>query len=193
MVVPGGVRAGAVSVLLVSAENREMGRKAGEPMTPNWKPTRGTAKAERRARKKAADKKEREQKADVRKRDKRCRFPLCGCRRVRHTPEVSHGRHKGIGGNPKGDRSDARLMVLLCPWRHRGSAWAVDAGTLEWEALDPELGANGPIRWLADVGEGPNPGTPDFLVIATEKAPGVLEPLLPWQRECLKDFSDRIK
>lgn len=116
-------------------------------MTPNWKPIPGTAKAERRARKTKRDAKERDAKKEVRRRDKHCRFPLCGCRKGRPALHVSHQVHKGMGGNPKADRSVPELMVLLCAARHRENRISVDQGTVRWEALTAE-GANGPIRWL---------------------------------------------
>lgn len=115
-------------------------------MTGFPKPSRGTAKAARRERTRQARKQERDAKAEVRRRDKTCRFPLCGCRRGGYALHVAHGTHKGMGGNPKGDRSTAAGMVLLCAPRHRESVLSIDRGTLRWEALT-EAGADGPIRW----------------------------------------------
>jgi hypothetical protein len=85
-------------------------------------------------------------KATVREKDVYCRFPLCGCRTRYILPHVSHQRHKGMGGNPKGDRSVPSLMIMLCATRHREGQVAVDQGTLRWRAMD-RAGARGPVAW----------------------------------------------
>jgi hypothetical protein len=145
-------------------------------MTPNWKPARGTAKAARKARRRANIHAERLAKATVRKRDGRCRFPLCQCHKLRLPLEASHQKHKGMGGNPTGDRSTSAGMVLLCRPRHRGWFRSVDAGAIWWEALTPD-GADGPIRWwgdpreLAYVAHLLPPGVTEML-LATESEPG---------------------
>lgn len=54
----------------------------------------------------------------VRARDKRCRVP--GCPTPYYHLTVAHLHHKGIGGNPKGDRSKANQMILLCWHHHQG-------------------------------------------------------------------------
>jgi hypothetical protein len=96
---------------------------------------------------------ERDQKADVRRRDRGCRFPLCGCRRLglslEARQEVSHDKHKGIGGNPAGDRSVAALMVQLCLHRHQDSRISRHKGTMRARALTRH-GYNGPVIWEAD-------------------------------------------
>ena len=40
----------------------------------------------------------------VRRRDRKCRFPLCGCATFGLPLDCSHQQHRGIGGNPRGDR-----------------------------------------------------------------------------------------
>jgi hypothetical protein len=75
------------------------------------------------------------EKQKVRRRDGYCRFPLCGCGKMRLRTEVSHSEHKGMGGNPAGDRSKADLMVLVCHRRHKDGRVAIDKGTLRWRAL----------------------------------------------------------
>ena len=88
------------------------------------------------------------QKALVRKRDKVCRFPLCGCRRFNLALHVAHhpAHHKGMGGHPRGDRNATALLVLVCAARHREHAVSLDRQTVKWEPLS-EAGANGPIEW----------------------------------------------
>lgn len=116
--------------------------------------------------------------AKVRRRDKKCRFPLCGCRKLGLTLHVSHQRHRGMGGNPAGDRTVPELMVLVCSARHRELPISIDRGTVRWRPLT-EDGANGPIAW--DLNASLVRGYPlsstessDWFQIAEEIAPGVL-------------------
>ncbi len=95
---------------------------------------------------------------DARGRDEYCRFPLCGCRATGMIPrsfggfdsEVSHAKHRGMGGNPEGDRTVPALLLLVCNWRHKLSKFSIDQKTIRWVPLTAD-GANGPIRWLIDV------------------------------------------
>lgn len=98
-------------------------------------------------------------KAEVRRRDKYCRFPLCGCKRFQlavsptsRRPEVSHSKHKGIGGNPAEDRSAPELMVLVCSARHKENIFSLDRKTIRWRALT-KAGAAGPIAWHIKIAE----------------------------------------
>lgn len=120
-----------------------------EPGTTHFKGAKTTKRA-RRFKTRAAKSEEDQQKAAVRKRDKHCRFPLCGCKALALRLEVSHQQHKGAGGNPKGDRSTPDRMMYLCEARHKGNTIAIDRKTLRWEPLTTD-GANGPVRWLVDV------------------------------------------
>lgn len=86
----------------------------------------------------------------VRRRDKWCRVPLCGCRKFRLQLHVSHSTHQGMGGDPKGLRSDPETMILVCAARHREHAISIDKGTLKPEPLTA-AGTDGPIRWLIPV------------------------------------------
>jgi hypothetical protein len=92
---------------------------------------------------------EKAKKLDVRTRDKTCRVPLCGCRKFNLALHVSHSQHKGMGGNPKGDRSAPELMVLVCSARHRENLVSIDRASLRWRPLTKD-GANGPIAWDVD-------------------------------------------
>lgn len=126
--------------------------------------------AKRRARKAAALKREEDANKElVRERDRyRCRFPLCPCHNFNLFLEVSHSEHKGMGGDPSGDRSAPELMILICNWRHRVSRYSIDKKTLRWRPLTAD-GANGLIAWEARVpwlfGE-------DWREIARELGPG---------------------
>lgn len=163
----------------------------------NFKEPR-SGKIDRHNRRVEAKSKEDAKKAEVRRRDRGCRFPECGCKRYRLRLEVSHSRHKGMGGNPAGDRSEAALMVQLCDWRHQRGRIAVDRGTLRWRAQTDE-GANGPIAWEVDgealqpFGEIPKVAhvfvPHGWIVVATERSIGVLQPLEDWQRVILHELA----
>ena len=133
-------------------------------------------------------------KAEVRRRDKRCRMPLCGCKKMAIRAEVSHAIHKGMGGNPAGDRSAPELMMLLCACRHKENAVSIDRGTLKWVPLTAD-GANGPVAWYISASVIPEARSLgpdarlrldwDFYNVARERSVGVLEPLDAVQRVLL--------
>jgi hypothetical protein len=158
----------------------------------NFKEPKGSAKVERLIRRLALKATEDKSKAEVRRRDKRCRFAQCGCRRFGLRLEVSHAVHKGSGGNPKGERSAPELMVYVCSARHRENRMAIDRGTVRWRPLTAE-GANGPIAWEIDV-EAMQPFGSVFvpqgwIEVAQETAVGVLAPLTAWQRKTLNTLA----
>ena len=84
----------------------------------------------------------------VRLEDQYCRVPDCGCRKFIDL-EVAHTQHRGAGGNPTGDRSDPKMMVLTCRSRHRTSRISIDAGTLRPVPLTKD-GTRGPCAWEVD-------------------------------------------
>src|SRR3990167_729001 len=118
-------------------------------MGPHWKPSRTARKIAQTQTRLDRQSHERREKALARRRDRFCRFPLCGCRRLGLATEVSHQVHKSQGGNPAGDRSRANGLILLCRHRHQDGAVSRHAGTLRAVALTPE-GMNGPIAWEVD-------------------------------------------
>ncbi len=129
-------------------------------------------------RRKKADLKAREQRTmeTVRKRDAGCRFPLCGCRRRGIRLEVAHDEHRGIGGNPAGDRTDTSTMVQVCAWRHKEGIFSLDKKTLRWVPMST-LGANGSIQWQVDMAlvdyirggrHGTRPTEPRWMQVAIE-------------------------
>ncbi len=169
---------------------------------PRWtapvpKPTRTERKrgqaSIRRTRKTA----EEQQKGGAKARDGyRCRFPLCGCRTksygVMAFPEASHDQHKGAGGNPKGDRSKAPLLMTLCHWRHQEAPVSRHKGTLRAVYLT-DAKNNGPVAWEVKR-EAISPHVlaqvrcfvqDEWLRVATEKDVQKLEPLEPWQARLL--------
>lgn len=110
----------------------------------------------------------------VRGRDKYCRFPLCGCKRFGLRLEVSHQKHRGMGGNPAGDRTDTRTMVLVCSARHRENKYSLDRGTIRWRGITA-AGADGPIVWEVEAPQR-GPYTSGWKVVAIEKDIHVYEP-----------------
>jgi hypothetical protein len=162
----------------------------------NFKEPKGSAKVERLIRRLALKATEDKSKAEVRRRDKRCRFPLCQCRKFGLQLHCAHSKHKGMGGNPKGERSAPELMVYVCSARHRENRMAIDRGTVRWRPLT-EYGANGPIAWelegeaLQPFGSAVNLAGDVFVPhgwveVARETAVGVLAPLADWQRKTLR-------
>ena len=113
-----------------------------------WHRPKGVTAKLRAAKRRKRDAAERASKAKVRQRDVVCRFPLCRCLRTGRPPtwEVSHSEHKGMGGDPTGDRSTPDKMVLLCSIRHRISRFSIDRCGIRWRPLT-DAGADGPIAW----------------------------------------------
>lgn len=160
------------------------------PGVPNFKPERVSKKVRRFIQRSDRKKEEDKQKAEVRKRDKYCRFPLCGCKRFQLQMHVSHKEHKGMGGNPAGDRSVPELMVYVCAARHRENPVAIDRGTVRWEPLTEE-GANGPIAWYVKARPGLVTGPAlEWFLVAVETALHVYEPLSPAQKSVLSRLAE---
>lgn len=114
-----------------------------------------TPSMERKIRSRRLKADETREKGIVRIRDRRCRFPLCGCQRPRTDPmkaflTVSHDFHKGMGGNPTGEVSIAPLMIALCRWRHQDAPVSRHAGTVQTRYLTPDHN-DGPVAWLVDL------------------------------------------
>lgn len=111
------------------------------------KDPKGTTTLEHRKTSRGRKATENTNKDKVRHRDhRRCRFPQCGCRRRGWRLEVSHDRHKGIGGNPKGDRSETPGLILMCLPRHQTSRFSRHAMTIRNVYLT-DAGNDGPIAW----------------------------------------------
>lgn len=89
---------------------------------------------------------EKAQMDETRKRDKYCRFPMCGCKRFSLTAHVAHLTHRGMGGNPKEDRSEPEKMILLCSARHRDNEFSLDQKTVRIRPLTL-AGTSGPCAF----------------------------------------------
>lgn len=102
------------------------------------KPVKGTALIERRQHR--LDRVAAEQKvmqAALKRDDHKCRNPKCGFKKALKLPiDPAHVfQHRGMGGNPAGDRTAERKQIMaLC----RGCHGLVDAGELSIEPLTPD-------------------------------------------------------
>jgi len=156
-------------------------------MTPNWKPLAATRRLAKKRKRLELKNSEGKNKGVVRRRDlHRCRFPLCGCRLFGLRLEVSHVRHKGMGGNPAGDRSTPGSMVLLCVQRHQDGAVSRHRGTIRARYLTSKE-FNGPVAWEVDLETCGFPkARARWFEVARESKVQQLEPLTPKQREILE-------
>jgi hypothetical protein len=144
-----------------------------------------STKVERFVRRTKRDNEEDAEKRKVRNRDKYCRFPMCGCGKMKLRTEVSHAQHKGMGGNPARDRSKAELMVLVCGARHKDNVTSIDRGNIRWRPLTA-LGSNGPIAWDVRSVSG------DWFELARETAPHVYQPFSSKQQATLLKLSEML-
>lgn len=115
----------------------------------------------------------------------RCRFVQCDCRRYNLFLEVSHLTHKGMGGDPTGERSQPDVMLLVCNWRHKESKYSIDKKRLRWQPLTA-MGSRGPIAWeiFADGG---------WLELARESAPFKWLALAPGQELLLAMLDEEMR
>lgn len=158
------------------------------------KPAKGTAKRAHRRRSRLTSADERFHKTAVRARDRYCRMPGCGCWKTRLFPHVAHEQHKGMGGNPTGERSLASRMVLLCGPRHRENRVSIDNGTLRWRYLNDEKRAHGNLAWDVDVRAltrslGQLTGDPEWVEIAREVDLHVYATATPTQKQILDQLA----
>lgn len=157
----------------------------GTPRPATPKPSRTARRIQATKDQRAIERREDAEKAKVRRRDRACRFPLCGCRKLglalKARLEVSHHNHKGMGGNRLGDRSVCELMVLLCGHRHQDGAISRHKGTLRAHFLTRHL-YDGPVAWAVRIGR-------TWVEVARESAPGTLEPLTNAQRELVENLA----
>lgn len=111
------------------------------------KPVKGAAKASRQRDGRKLKAEETRNKGIAKSRDlNRCRFPLCGCKKSGFRAEVSHDRHKGMGGNPAGDRSLPPGLITMCLPRHQTGVFSRHANTIRNRYLTND-GNNGPVAW----------------------------------------------
>lgn len=138
---------------------------------------------------------------EARDRDRYCRFPVCGCQQQwqagPYQAEVSHATHRGMAGDPTGERSHPSRLLLLCNWRHKLSKFSIDRKGIRWVPLT-DAGANGPIQWELAGAHLPmpiflerypglelRPDVGEWFVLATETAPHEYAPLTEAQAAIL--------
>jgi hypothetical protein len=168
---------------------------------PQWKQGRVAAKKAKQKNRRKRVATERENKAEVRRRDKVCRFPRCGCRRLgeilKAFGEVSHTKHKGPGGDPSGVRSGTENMVLICKWRHQDAPFSRHKQTIRVVYLTAD-GFDGLVAWEINWGAlqqrllPPQERTPyedDWRELARETAIGQWEKFTDWQEEILDELA----
>jgi hypothetical protein len=159
---------------------------------PFWKPSKTKRTIERRKTRRVQVSDEQKNKLEVRLRDHyKCRFPLCGCRSLRLQLESSHVVHKGMGGNPAGDRSTVDQMVLLCSHRHRDGIVAIHKGTLRLRYLS-SFKASGPVAWEVPASILHHTKTDKWIEVARETRVQQLEPLSDEQLLILDRLSSMV-
>lgn len=126
------------------------------------KPIKGTWLLEKRQRRQLIVKTEQKIMREAKRRDGNvCRFPMCRHKSLPIDP--AHIIHRGMGGNPKGDRTKTALIVSLCRIHHG----QFDACLINVQPQDPTLGANGPMDFFIRSESG------RFELFASEKRLGV--------------------
>lgn len=162
---------------------------------PRWKPGVHfkqpiVLKVQRHAKATKRAGKERREKDVCRDRDKYCRFPLCGCRKFKLPLESAHAtQHKGMGGNPKMDRSKPDKLITLCNARHRRLPISMHAGTLRVIPLTT-AGTAGPCAYSIDVRALRDPAwTCRWYEVGREMERHSFEPFTIEQRRLLKQLA----
>lgn len=95
-----------------------------------------------------------------------CRWPACEFMPKKPRLEVAHVfEHRGMGGNPDGERTLQHLLILACFIHHK----RIDNGDLEVHETTDQ-GTDGPLSFHAK-----NPETGVMEHVATERIIGVSE------------------
>lgn len=77
----------------------------------------------------------------------KCRIPSCQYRDMPIDP--CHVRHRGMGGNPKLDRTTLQSVFAGCRIHHG----MYDRGEIDIKFLNPTLGTRGPVAFIRSDGE----------------------------------------
>lgn len=135
------------------------------PLVAIKKPVKGEAWL--KAKSVRADRVAAEQKAMklAKKLDGGCRYPLCEYKTKKPRIDAAHQHHRGMGGNPSGDRTTSDQIISLCFIDHA----AYDRGDIDFEPLT-DKGTRGPCAWYRV-----NKETGSMEHIATEKSVSYLE------------------
>lgn len=106
------------------------------------KPERGTARLERLGKKRSRKLAEERAMSAARRRDgHRCRWPRCEFTGL--TLAVAHLEHRGMGGNPAGDKTERHKLILLCV-RHHDRFDGRAAPDVDIVPVDSRAGTDGP-------------------------------------------------
>lgn len=95
---------------------------------------------DRRNLRKAAER--REMQAALKRDGNRCRVPRCEFAVLNLVIEPAHQAHRGMGGNPAGDRTERKTVIALCKRHHR----LYDTARLDIEPLTAKV-FDGPCDW----------------------------------------------
>ena len=108
------------------------------------KPAKGSALLARRARAERRRAEARTIMREARHRDgDRCQFPGCAYRAMSMPIDVCHLRHRGMGGNPAGDRTTRQTLITLCRVHHG----QYDAADFDIRPLQT-CGTDGPCEFV---------------------------------------------
>ncbi len=111
--------------------------------TAKPKPITGEYVLQRRAAQQQHKSREAKTMRDVRRRDgDKCRVPQCEYAKRNLPIDVCHTRHRGMGGNPKEDRTVPELLFCACRIHHG----LYDRGELDVEPLTTS-GMDGPVAF----------------------------------------------
>lgn len=127
------------------------------------KPMRGDAMLARRARRAELTKHEAAEMDAAKKRDRGCRWPGCPFVRMNLTLHAAHLVHRGMGGNPAGDRTTRAGLITFCS-RHHGMFDRVDIDVLP----RTERGTDGPCDYYVT-----SPHTGRLEILYSESSIGV--------------------
>lgn len=109
------------------------------------KPLKGTFRLERQGRRSKRVMAENTVIVEAKTRDgRRCRYPRCKLRMVMHGSHL--GKHRGMGGNPLGDRTTRDNIITQCAQHHQ----EFDLDLIDIRPLTNQ-GADGPCefyRWI---------------------------------------------
>lgn len=108
-------------------------------------------------------------------RDKhRCRFPLCRCSKIGYRLESAHGFHKGMGGDPAGNRSEVDNLITFCIHRHQFGSISLHKGTLRVVPLTAR-GFSGACEFVVDVSAMTGAVEATWMAVGRESAVGVFD------------------
>lgn len=134
---------------------------AYDTFAPLPKPLKGSAQLARVERKAAQKRCEAAILREVKRRDRGCRYPGCRLPLVLH---AAHLRHRGMGGNPSGDRTTRDQVITLCARHHD---WYDRLVAIDIAPLTPR-GTDGPCEFFRREGD-------DWICVGRERSQQISE------------------